>query len=468
MNIQDLRKSPLFNGLSDQELQQLMDNAEPVSLRAGEILMKQGDPGDSAFVVVKGEFEVQKQTGQSIIKIDVRNPGDVVGEMALLSRGQRTATVISKTDSETLCISQEVFENLLSASSSASLAVLHWVMSRLNQNEALLHQQEKMAALGTLSAGLAHELNNPAAAAQRSASQLKETQSRWLDLTHQIEAVAFQESQTTLFNGFMQEASRRFESPLKLDALEKIDLVDQLQTWLEANGTESAWELAPTIVNFGWNIESLETLKRELPPSLFHLSIQWLGTGCLMMGLLSEVLQTTERISQIVHAVKSYTYLDQAPLLEVDIHEGLESTLVIMQHKLKGGVTVKREYSPNLPRIEAFASELNQVWTNIIDNAIDAMNGKGEIKIKTYQEDNQVIVEITDNGPGIPEEIQSRILEPFFTTKAPGQGTGLGLHISHDIVANRHHGQLLVESKPGKTNFKVILPKQITGENKHE
>ena len=465
MNIQDLRKSPLFNGLSDQELQQLMDNAKPVSLRAGEILIKQGDPGDSAFVVVKGEFEIQKQSGQSLIKIDVRNPGDVVGEMALLSRGPRNATVISKTDSETLCISQEAFENLLASSSSASLAVLHWVMSRLSQNEALLHQQEKMAALGTLSAGLAHELNNPAAAAQRSASQLKEAQSKWLDLTHQIEAVAFRENQTDWFNGFMQEAARRLESPLKLDALEKIDLVDQLQTWLEANGAESAWELAPAMVNFGWNIGSLDKLKGELPQSLFHLSVQWVSAGCLMMGLLSEVLQTTERISQIVHAVKSYTYLDQAPLLEVDIHEGLESTLVIMQHKLKRGVIVKREYSPNLPRIEAFASELNQVWTNIIDNAIDAMSGKGEIKIKTYEEDNRVIVEVTDNGPGIPEEIQSRILEPFFTTKAPGHGTGLGLHISHDIVANRHHGQLLVESKPGETKFKVILPKQIKGEN---
>lgn len=464
MNIQDLRKSPLFNGLSDQELQQLMDNAKPVSLRAGEILMKQGDPGDSAFVVVKGEFEIQKQSGQSLIKIDVRNPGDVVGEMALLSSGQRNATVISKTDSETLCISQEVFENLLAASSTASLAVLHWVMSRLTQNEALLHQQEKMAALGTLSAGLAHELNNPAAAAQRSVSQLKETQAKWLDLTHQIEVVAFRENQTDWLNAFMQEVSHHLGSPLKLDALEKIDLVDQLQAWLEANGTESSWELAPPMVSFGWNIESLEKLRRDLSQSLFHLSIQWLGMGCSMMGLLSEVLQTTERISQIVHAVKSYTYLDQAPLLEVDIHEGLESTLVIMQHKLRKGVTVKREYSANLPRIEAFASELNQVWTNIIDNAIDAMNGKGEIKIKTYQEDNRVIVEITDNGPGIPEEIRSRILEPFYTTKAPGQGTGLGLHISHDIVANRHHGQLLVESKPGETKFKVILPKQIKGE----
>ena len=461
MNLQDLRKSPLFEGLSDEELGQLMDMAEPVTLRPGEILIKQGELGDSAYVVISGDFEVQKQSGQSLIKIDVRNPGDVVGEMALLSRAPRNATLIAKTDGEVLRIPQEAFEKLLVSSTTAAMAVLHWVIVRLTQNESLLHQQEKMAALGTMSAGLAHELNNPAAAAQRSASQLREIQSKWLDLTHQIERAALDENQVNWLDDFIREAARRFEAPLKLDALEKIDLVDQLQSWLEASGVESAWELAPAMVNFGWNSGSLENLKTSLSPSLFSLSIQWLGAGCLMMGLLSEVLQTTERISQIVHAVKSYAYLDQAPLLEVDVHEGLENTLVILQHKLKKGVVVKRDYSPNLPHIQAYASELNQVWTNIIDNAVDAMNGKGEIRIKTYQEDNRVIVEITDNGPGIPEEIQTRIFEPFFTTKAPGHGTGLGLHISHDIIANRHHGQLMVESKPGQTKFKAILPKQV-------
>jgi len=458
MNIQDLRKSPLFQGLSDDELKHLMDNAKPVSLRAGEALMKQGDTGDSAFVVVKGEFAIHKQSGQSVIKIDVRNPGDVLGEMALLSQAPRSATVTAVTDCETLCISKEVFDNLLLTSPSAAMAVLHWVMTRLSQNDALLHQQERMAALGTLSAGLAHELNNPAAAAQRSASLLKEAQAKWVVLTHKIESVALTENKTDWLNKLMDEASRRFTAPVKLNVLEKIDLVDQLQAWLEANGVESAWELAPAMVNFGWDVESLEKLKDV---AFFDLSIQWLGAGCVMNGLLSEVQQTTERLSQIVQAMKSYTYLDQAPLLEVDVHEGLENTLVIMQHKLKQGVTVKREYSPNLPRIEAYASELNQVWTNIIDNAVDAMNGKGEIILRTYEEDHHVIVEIIDNGPGIPEEIRSRIYEPFFTTKPPGKGTGLGLHISHDIIANRHRGQLLVESKPGNTIFKAVLPIKI-------
>jgi signal transduction histidine kinase len=455
MNLSDLRKSPLFEGLSDEELKRLMDNAKPLSLRAGEYLMKQGEPGDSAYVVLKGEFEIRKQSGQSVIKIDVRNPGDVLGEMALLSRSPRSASVIAITDSETLCISQEDFENLLATSSTAALAVLHWVMSRLSQNDALLHQQERMAALGTLSAGLAHELNNPAAAAQRSAAELEKSLTKWQRLTHQMEVRAFSQNQTEWLSEFMDEASRRFAAPVKLEALEKIDLVDQLQTWLEANGFESAWELAPAMVNFGWNIESLEKLNDNI---CFDLAVRWLGAGCMMMSLLTEVQQTTARLSEIVRAMKSYTYLDQAPVLEVDVHEGLENTLVIMQHKLKKGVTVKREYSQNLPRIEAFASELNQVWTNIIDNAIDAMNGQGEIILRTFAEDGNVVVEIADNGPGIPESIVERIYEPFFTTKAPGQGTGLGLHISHDIVANHHRGQLLVRSKPGETVFKAVLP----------
>jgi signal transduction histidine kinase len=381
--------------------------------------------------------------------------------MALLSRAPRNATVITKTDGEVLRIPKEAFEQLLQSSTTATMAVLHWVMSRLTQNESLLHQQEKMAALGTMSAGLAHELNNPAAAAQRSAAQWKDSQSRWLTLTHQIESAALQQGQMDWLNDFIRETTHRFESPLKLDALERIDRVDQLQTWLETNGVESAWELAPAMINFGWEVEALEKLKSILSPSLFTLSTQWLGMCCLMMGLLSEVLQTTERISQIVHAVKSYTYLDQAPLLEVDVHEGLENTLVILQHKLKKGVAVKREYATDLPRIQAYASELNQVWTNIIDNAVDAMHGKGEIKIKTYEQDGRVIVEITDNGPGIPQEIQSRIFEPFFTTKAPGHGTGLGLHISHDIIANRHRGQLAVRSKPGQTKFRAALPVRL-------
>ena len=198
--------------------------------------MKQGDDGEAAFVVVSGEFEVSKQSGQSLIKIDVRNPGDVLGEMALLSRSPRSASVMAITDCEVLRISPDAFENLLSTSSTAALAVLHWVMNRLSQNDALLHQQERMAALGTLSAGLAHELNNPAAAAQRSAAELQKTLIKWQALTHEIESVAFKENQTDWLNNIRKDVTRRFEARVKLEALERIDLVDQLQSWLEAGG----------------------------------------------------------------------------------------------------------------------------------------------------------------------------------------------------------------------------------------
>jgi signal transduction histidine kinase len=455
MNLNDLRKSPLLEGLSDEELQRLMDMADPVSLRAGEVLMRQGDTGNAAYVVIRGEFEIQKQSGQSMIKIDVRNPGDVVGEMALLSRASRTATIIAKTDGEVLRIPPEAFESLLESSSTAAMAVLRWVMARLSQNESLLHQQEKMAALGTLSAGLAHELNNPAASAQRNAAELSRTLVRLQSLNHQIESMALRENLSGWLDSFMQEAARRFSNPVKLEALERIDRVDELQAWLEENEIDSAWDLAPALVSFGWSSQELENLRSSV---LFGVTLRWLGIACLTIARVSEIRQASERISQIVQAMKSYTYLDQARLLEVDIHEGLENTLVIMQHKLKRGVTLHREYAPNLPRIEAYASELNQVWTNIIDNAVDAMNGSGMIRLKTYAENDHVVVEISDNGPGIPANTQPRIFEPFFTTKPPGQGTGLGLHISHDIIVNRHHGQLLVESRPGETKFKVMLP----------
>ena len=463
MNLVDLRKSPLFQGLSDEEIRQLVESAEHVSLRAGDLLIRQGDLGDAAYVLLSGEFEVQKQSGQSVIRIGVRDPGDIVGEMALLSRSQRNASIIARTDSEALRIPQEAFERLLGSSPGTALTVLHWVMDRLAQNEALLHQQEKMAALGTLSAGLAHELNNPAAAAQRSAADLARAAPRWQALTHRIETLAFKEGAVEWFEGFMAEAWRGLQSPAALDPLEKIDRQDALQAWLEAHGCEPAWELAPTLVNFGWDAAAVERLKSRAPQQghLFELSIEWLSGAGLMMGLLSDLQHTTSRLSQIVHAMKSYTYLDQAPILEVDVHEGLENTLVIMQHKLKQGVTVARDYAPDLPRIQAYASELNQVWTNIIDNAVDAMQGKGRIELRTRAEDGQVVVEITDNGPGIPEDIRGRIFEPFFTTKPPGSGTGLGLHISHDIVTNRHHGQLTVESRPGETTFKVVLPVRL-------
>ena len=463
MNIQDLRKSDLLSGLSDEELQRLVDMAEPVTLEAGEFLMKQGELGDSAYVVLAGDFEIQKQAGPSVVKIGVRKAGEMLGEMALITRGPRTASVVALTKSELLRIPQAAFEKLLASSTSAVMAVLQGVIARLNQNESLLHQQEKMAALGTLSAGLAHELNNPIAATQRAATQLREAFVRWQESAHRLEQMTAAQDRSAWLEGFRDEATRRFDSPVSLPSLERIERTEQMEEWLGSKGVENAWESAPALVMFDWVTSALDSEIASFDKDSQIVILRWLADGCMVMSLLSEISQTTVRVTEIVSAVKAYTYLDQSPIQEVDVHDGLENTLTILHHKLKHGVTVRREYDPSLPHIEALGSELNQVWTNIIDNAIDAMDGKGEITLHTSHDENRVTVEIADNGPGIPADIQGRIFEPFFTTKPPGKGSGLGLHISHDIVTNKHGGQIAVESRPGQTKFIVILPIQIKG-----
>jgi signal transduction histidine kinase len=229
-------------------------------------------------------------------------------------------------------------------------------------------------------------------------------------------------------------------------------------------GVEEAWEIAPVLVSFGWQASDLESALEPFTEEQVPAVVPWLSAGASAYGLLNEVRNSAERISEIVRSVKTFTYLDQAPIQQVDVHDGLESTLVMLRHNIKAGVSVKKEYAPDLPQIEAYGSELNQVWTNLMDNAISAMGGKGELTIKTYVHGTNVIVEIADNGPGIPPEVQARIFEPFFTTKGPGVGTGLGLHIVWNIVVDKHHGNVKVTSRPGATCFQVTLPIRLSRE----
>jgi signal transduction histidine kinase len=243
-----------------------------------------------------------------------------------------------------------------------------------------------------------------------------------------------------------------------LDPLARSDLECEVQEWLEAQGVDDAWEHAATLVAAGWDRAELERRTAAFTPALAPLVARWAAQGLAVYGLLDAVAESTRRVASIVKAVKSYTYLDQAPVQAVDVHEGLENTLIILQHKLKAGIQVRKDYAADLPRIEAFGGELNQAWTNIIDNAIDAMQGQGELGLRTERHGDRIVVAITDNGPGIPIEIQPRIFEPFFTTKPPGAGTGLGLHIAFNIIVHRHRGQIQVVSQPGATCFRVTLP----------
>ncbi|HEY0072304.1 MAG TPA: ATP-binding protein, partial [Chloroflexia bacterium] len=310
---------------------------------------------------------------------------------------------------------------------------------------------------------LAHELNNPAAAVRRSSDRLKEVFAEWQGLAAEIDLLDLDRAQSQKLAELRTGMNERASTNLMLDPLTRSDREDELQTWLEDHGVDKAWELAPTLVSFGWEPGELEELAGAFSDEQLPVIVRWLAAGNSAFSLLDEVSKGATRISEIVKAVKTYSYLDQAPIQEVDVHEGLENTLVILRHKLKN-VKINREYDATLPKIEAYASELNQVWTNLIDNAIDAMKGEGEITLRTYSRPDSVVVEIMDNGPGIPEEVQQRIWEPFFTTKAPGVGTGLGLHIVYNIIADKHRGQAQVESRPGFTCFQVTLPLKLARE----
>jgi PAS domain S-box-containing protein len=338
-------------------------------------------------------------------------------------------------------------------------------LQQLRETQNQLIMQEKMASLGKLSAGMAHELNNPASAAQRSAQQLQTMFCQLRDAYLKISALDLDRQQLDRVKALGRLARERAGQPDDMDALNRSDRESDLESWLEDRGVENAWQAAPVLVSLGQDARSIRGLQDPFTAAQFPAVIEWLSNTYAIHTLLSEISLGTGRIVEIVKALKTYTFLDQAPLQSVSVHEGLDNTLIILKNKLKKGVTVHREYAQDLPDILAFGGELNQVWTNIIDNAIDAMDGQGVISLRTRMEKPWVVVEIEDNGPGIPADIQNKVFDPFFTTKAPGEGTGLGLNISRNLVVQKHRGEIFVSSEPGKTRFTVRLPIQFHPEH---
>ncbi len=336
--------------------------------------------------------------------------------------------------------------------------VLEETLNQLNEMHNQLIIQEKMASLGKLSAGMAHELNNPASAAQRGAAQLQRAFSQLQGIQLRLSEQKLEESQVGKLLELYRVARERARKPAELKALTRSDRETSLGGWLTQQGIDIGGELVPALVSLGYSQGGLEALAESFPGQQFPLVIDWLSCTYSIFSLVGEIGLGTSRIVELVKALKTYTYMDQAPIQSVDVREGLDNTLIILHNKLKRGVTVVREYAEDLPVIQAYAGELNQVWTNIIDNAIDAMNGEGTLIIRTRTDGLWVVVEIEDDGPGIPNEIQSKIFDPFFTTKGPGEGTGLGLNISSNLIVQKHHGQISVTSKPGSTCFAVRLP----------
>ena len=335
---------------------------------------------------------------------------------------------------------------------------LEETLNRLNEMHNQLIMQEKMASLGKLSAGMAHELNNPASAAQRGAAQLQTTFSQLQGIQLRLGESKLDEAQLEKLVELYKVARERAEKPADMRAIVRSDRENALEEWLRQQGIDTSGELVPSLVSLGSEESDLEALTDLFPGEQFSMVIDWLSCMYAIYSLLSEISLGSGRIAEIVKALKTYTYMDQAPVQSVDVREGLENTLIILHSKLKRGVTVVREYEEDLPVIEAFASELNQVWTNLIDNAIDAMGGEGTLVVRAKRDDPWVVVQIEDSGSGIPEDIQSKIFDPFFTTKGQGEGTGLGLNISRNLIVQKHFGEISVESEPGSTCFTVRLP----------
>ena len=457
-----LKKVPLFADLSDDDLDRLCEMLTTVDLPAGEELFAEGSHGERAYIIQEGELEIVKASSSREVLLAVRSSGEVIGEMALLEDRPRMASVRARTKTRMLAIHRDQLQDLLSTSPSAAVAMFYTVLKRWRSTESKLRQSEKMAQLGALTAGIAHELNNPAAAVKRGSGQLETAMTESGAAYSQLSQAGLTDEQWQTWERLTQKSQEQANRPPEMDALTRSDREYELEEWLEEQGIEDAWELAPTLVDLNLSEDELSMLIQEFGAGQVTPMIRWLNATYTVYSLFAELRQGAERIAGIVKALKTYSYLDQAPVQDVDLQQGLDDTLLILNHKLKNGPSVRREYVPDLPKIVGFGSELNQVWTNILDNAADALSdmppGEGLITIRTRQLNDWIVVEIEDNGPGIPPEIQARIFEPFFTTKPPGVGTGLGLDISYNIIVQKHRGDIKVDSQPGKTVFQVWLP----------
>jgi signal transduction histidine kinase len=455
-----LRKISIFKQLTEDELRCFINGTE-IWLNPGEILFEQGELVKYFYVVLEGAIKLSREVLNQEIVLATYDTGMFFGELPLLAGTPHLATGLAARRSHMYCLHENDFWQMITICPSVRKIILGHMASRMQELQLLSQQQEKLIALGTLSAGLAHELNNPASAANRAAGQLHDTMKSLDSLAFRVIEQHLRPTQLESLLALKRDALENTATLNPLDPLLQIDLEDKLTHWLESRGVDDGWKFAPILVAAGLNAQKLELICEQLPANAFTDVLTWLETTLATAAQMKVLKQGITRVSEIVKAIKEYSYMDRASLLKVDVHEGLESTLTILSYKLKKhNITVIREYDQTLPFIQAYGSSLNQVWTNLIDNAIDALGEQGKVWVRTFNGKDDVVVEIADNGPGIPPAIQCRIFEPFFTTKEVGLGTGLGLDIVFRIVKNQHNGDIRSFSEPGNTRFQIRLPKE--------
>ena len=450
----ELRRIPAFEGLPDDQLDWFISQTEEIRLKPGDVYLQLGDLASSMVVILEGELQARGDINGETFVIPFA-AGAVTGVLPFSRMKKSVVTGRALTESRILKFPSSRFPELIQKMPELTRRLVGVMADRIREVTRVEQQRDRLAGLGKLSAGLAHELNNPASAAKRATSLLRDAFKRIKDAVQELgkhQLTAAQKSEIErLEASFLQPA----QDPL--DTLAISDLEDQIDSLLRSHGQSDLWQLASDLAHRGVKPEVLESLFATLDADVARAALVRIAASVEIANLLNEIESSTSRISDLVRAVKEYTYMDQTPAQSVDVVKGLENTLTILHHKLKRGVTVRREYEKVPLLVNSFGSELNQVWTNIIDNAIDAMGGKGELRVRTYRDDTCVVVEIADNGPGILPEVKAHIFEPFFTTKGVGEGTGLGLDTVQRIV-KKHRGTIQVNSKPGDTRFQVFLP----------